>query len=184
MKLFLLVCIQAIRSPIRYNTPSSFLFLTELTINRTSSDCFDIFVHRSRHSGRISYIMIKDIYAGLGNAPFMSKVHATGICWGKVNIAQTSTLKLNLYMLGIFFFHEFFSSIFFKIFIFFQKNFSGTLIVTQFGSRSCQHYVGPYLGPNCLQKYKQTTAAFHQGLYYLFMILRERKKMEVLTCDP
>ena len=30
-----------------------------------------------------------------------------------------------------------------------------------------QHYVGPDLVPFCLQRYKQMTTAFHQGLYYL-----------------
>ena len=45
------------------------------------------------------------------------------------------------------------------------------------------HYVGPALDSNCLQKYKHTTAAFDQGVYY-FIKTRKIFGTLLITCDP
>ena len=55
---------------------------------------------------------------------------------------------------------------FFSKFNFFKKLFHEHSVSNRLDQDQTQHYVGPALDSNCLQKYKHTTAAFYQGVYY------------------
>ena len=94
------------------------------------------------------------------------------------------------YMLGNFFMIFFrLLLFFFSKFNFFKKIFHEHSVSNRLDQDQTQHYVGPALDPNCLQKYKHTTAAFYQGVYYFMktkLILRERKIFgtSLITCDP